>query len=145
MRQWRSFEDQAFIPFIMYYYVIQGGCESWNTLRLRRGHLTFLESRRFLLQVYKRAAMHSLWNLGVGHSTRLKPLSRRVACLFVSTDGGEDTKPLITAMYITLRAQMLPGIAIFTAHTDMVVTLRHTEALGCRATLTDPSVWLRAI
>ena len=76
----------------------------------------------------------------MGYSTRLKPLSRRVACLFVSIDGGEDTKPLITAMYITLRAQMLPGIAIFTAHTDMVVTLRHTEALGCRATLTDPSV-----
>ena len=50
------------------------------------------------------------------------------------------TKPLITAMYMSLRARMLPGVKISTANTNKVVSLRHTEALGCRATLIDPSV-----
>ena len=140
MSESRTFEDEAFIPFIIYYYVIQGGCESWNTLRLRSDHLTILESRRFLLQVYNRAAMHGLWDLGVGFSTRLKLLSGTAACLYFLTDGSEDTKLLLIKMYISLRARLLLGVGIFTANTNKVVTLRHIESLGCRATLTDPSV-----
>ena len=82
MSKSRSFEDQAFMSFIMYYYVIPGGCESWDTLQVHRDHFTFLGSRCFLLQVYKRAAMHGLWNLGVDYPT-LQTALRDGSLLFI--------------------------------------------------------------
>ena len=82
MSESRSFEEKPSMPFIMYYYIIQGGCESGDTLVPHSDRFTFRESRRLLLQVYMRAAMHGLYSLEVDYPTCLKLPSGTAGSLF---------------------------------------------------------------